>query len=126
LLPQGQSNQQRVAEPSAKVDLPGQAVAFATAVIRRNSPRGQETAQRQQSDGAKLPLVEHARPASAVEPAQNPAIVPVASADAASDPAAFNPLTEAKTTARMKPLLVRTSLQRPWTAGPWAAPWRAR
>jgi hypothetical protein len=98
LLPQGQSNQQRVAEPSAKVDLPGQAVAFATAVIRRNRPRGQKTAQRQQSDGAKLPLVEHARPASAVEPAQNPAIVPVASADAASDPAAFNPLTEAKTT----------------------------
>ena len=96
--PQGQTNQQRVADPSAKVDRPRQAVTSAASVSRPDSRRDWGTAQRQQSDGATLTLLEpgsHARP---VEPSLKPAIVPVASADDGSGPAAFEPLMEVRTT----------------------------
>ena len=80
------------------MDRPRQAVASAASVSRRDSRRDRGTAQRKQSDGATLTLLDPGRPARSVEPSLKPAIVPVASANAGSGPAAFEPPTEVTTT----------------------------
>lgn len=93
LLPQRQLDEQRVSEPSAKVDLPDQLVA-SNAVVSRPS----HGLARLQVDGAVLKLVDPVPPTKLREPPLKPAIVPVASAGASSGPAVYEPLTGVTTT----------------------------